>query len=81
MQLGLMVLVEQLVLLVELLLMMTMQTHPAHLLMAALDWAVLAAQQLVIARTGMGLEMGVETVHLDVAESWRKLQTFEKTLH
>ena len=75
-----MVLEEQMVLLVEQLLM-TMQTHPAHLLMAALDWAVLAAQQLVIARTGMGLEMGVETVHLDVAESWRKLQTFEKTLH
>jgi hypothetical protein len=75
-----MVLEEQMVLLVEQLLM-TMQTHPAHLLMAALDWAVLAAQQLVIARTGMGLEMGVETVHLDAAESWRKLQTFEKTLH
>lgn len=76
-----MVPVEQLVLLVELLLMTPMQTHPAHLLMAALDWAVLAAQQLVTARTGMGLEMGVETVHLDAAESWRKLQTYEKSLH
>ncbi len=53
----------------------------AEQLMAALDWAVLAAQQLGIARTGMGLEMGIETVHLDVAESWRRLQTFEKTSH
>ena len=77
-----MVLVEQLVLLVEQLLMTPMQTHPAHLLVAALDWAVLPAQQLVIARTEMGLEMGVETVHLDAAErGWRELQTFEKTLH
>ncbi len=80
MQLGLMVLVKQLLLLVEQLLVTPMQTHPAHLLAAALDWAVLPAQRLVIARTGMGLEMG-ETLHLDVAESWRQLQTFEKSVH
>ena len=76
-QLGLLVLVEQLVLLVKQLLMTPMQTHPVHLLVAALDWAVLPAQQLVIAKTGMGLEM----VHSDAAESWRQLQTFEKGVH
>lgn len=80
-QLGLLVLVEQLVLLVKQLLMTPMQTHLVHLLVAALDWAVLPAQQLVIAKTGMGLEMVVETMHSDAAESWRQLQTFEKGAH